>query len=1497
MRRTLLLGICGAALVAATPFFSSAGEAMQRLAGEVARLTAKGETEQVIPEETEFGRHLLKTWKTAGVELPMPEEQIKRLHKGTKRLATAPEVELPANMRFTGFLQYTNVDGEMHLPYGFYTFSQRDLNRKLYQKLNACINVGGTYVGNRLYGTTTLNILDKFADNLMYFYGWDTDTWSEIIDPKKNVRDVACGGGIDFDPVTGKVFGIDKAMRTTLKTIDFEGRTSEEVADLSASCPGACAFAISNDGVGYAISQEKILCSIDLSTGEVDELGELDFPMYIALQSMTFDRKTGKLYLVASEGDPDGSMYGRLCEVNVEDASTKLIGYLPEAEEYTVLHVVYDPEADAPGAITDLTATYADANLGGTLTFTVPETTFGGSTLTGNVDYKVYINDEETPAVTGTANAGEKVSADVTATEGRTKYVVVLSNEAGEGERQAIESWGGEDTPAVRAAEAVADGDNVTVTWEAGGANGGYADFDGITYTLYRFPGPKVVAEGLTGNSFTDDIAEAPNGMFNYNVVPVKGDRYYQGFKTGYVYGGAARELPYSQDFESSKSVYDFLMLNNHEAGWEIAYQWDLEGVMWYTSSPYTDSDSWALSPALEFEEGSTYIIDFNMSKVSTRFDEYLGVGVGMGTDPSTYDTIMEKTMINERPYNGGQAVHLVYECKESGAYHVGFHAMSPRNQSGVFIHKMSVEKGLSTKVPAAATDITAEPGAHGDLTATIRFTAPETTVGGVALDKIDRLTLYREGTEEPIAEITGATPGQKYELVDEDAMNGRVNYTVTAWNEFGEGASASTSVYVGYDTPVAPYNVTVKDNLDGTVTLTWEQSETGVNGGVVDLDDVTYNVYYYSDGSNVLLEGDVEGTTYTVKGLRTTGAQTFMFLMVSAVNDLGESKLADAPAVNLGDPYTVPFMEGFLDLAGIWLPEGDGSVSWSLYSGSSSDGDNYLMGAKAKDDIAYGSLRSGKFSLKGVEDPKLAFSFYGMPGTDNSIIVSVVREGNSTEDILTIPFMTMEGDYGWRTCIADLSRYKDDAYINLVFNADIKDYDNYVIYFDDVNVRNVPEHNMALTVAPQNRVTAGENERIDVMIHNVGMNIENGYKVEIYVDDVLETTLNAKEVYPFDRVNMSYSHHVPAVSAESCKVTAKLVDANDAMTEDNASEGSYKVAAPLLEAATGLTGTQSEGQVILSWEAPANSSTVTDSFEGYESFLYDGFGDWKVIDGDGNKTFPVVSAAYPGRGQASAFFTVDFTSLGYDKDVVGDYLGNTGESYIACIVPNTLTSDDWVISPELSGEAQTISLFARSVGSVYGDTFEILYSEGGTEVSDFTAYPYEYEPGDEWEMFIAELPAGAKRFAIHCKSFYGGMLMIDDVTYEAAARELTGYNIYRDGELVATVGADTLTYSEADNGEKASYEVTAVYNAGESAPCEKVSLTSVAMIGSLGVSVSATDGMITIAGAEGHEVSVIAADGKVIFSGKANGTVNIPAAQGVYAVKVDKASAKILVY
>ncbi len=114
---------------------------------------------------------------------------------------------------------------------------------------------------------------------------------------------------------------------------------------------------------------------------------------------------------------------------------------------------------------------------------------------------------------------------------------------------------------------------------------------------------------------------------------------------------------------------------------------------------------------------------------------------------------------------------------------------------------------------------------------------------------------------------------------------------------------------------------------------------------------------------------------------------------------------------------------------------------------------------------------------------------------------------------------------------------------------------------------------------------------------------------------------------------------------------------------------------------------------------------------------------------------------------------------------------------------------DDWAISPELSGNAQTVSFYARSFQSIYPENIEVLYSTGSTDPKDFSiAKPNTQVPG-EWTLFEASLPEGAKHFAIRSCGSYNFMLMVDDVAYEAKALgekyTIAGYNVYRNGERI----------------------------------------------------------------------------------------------------------------
>jgi hypothetical protein len=151
------------------------------------------------------------------------------------------------------------------------------------------------------------------------------------------------------------------------------------------------------------------------------------------------------------------------------------------------------------------------------------------------------------------------------------------------------------------------------------------------------------------------------------------------------------------------------------------------------------------------------------------------------------------------------------------------------------------------------------------------------------------------------------------------------------------------------------------------------------------------------------------------------------------------------------------------------------------------------------------------------------------------------------------------------------------------------------------------------------------------------------------------------------------------------------------------------------------------------------------------------------------------------------------------------------------------------LISPELSGEAQTITFWARSPKD-NTDKIGVYVSEEGTGANDFTRL----EDGritltDEWKQYSFDLAEGTKYFAIRNKQTEGYCIMLDDFAFKAVSTdevkaEILGYNLYRDDVQVNNELIEGTAYTlEPEKVEVGNYYVTVVYNVGESEASNKV--------------------------------------------------------------------------
>ena len=168
----------------------------------------------------------------------------------------------------------------------------------------------------------------------------------------------------------------------------------------------------------------------------------------------------------------------------------------------------------------------------------------------------------------------------------------------------------------------------------------------------------------------------------------------------------------------------------------------------------------------------------------------------------------------------------------------------------------------------------------------------------------------------------------------------------------------------------------------------------------------------------------------------------------------------------------------------------------------------------------------------------------------------------------------------------------------------------------------------------------------------------------------------------------------------------------------------------------------------------------------------------------------------------------------------------------MAATFDDFVKQDTWLISPELSGNAQDVTFYAAApatqdiidftTGATKPDqieVIEILVSMGGLSVDDFESLGTDTLTTQEWIDYEVELDAGTKYFAIRnvSPSYNAMALFVDDAQFERLSPLPVSYNIYGDEQLLANVALGTAFKVD---GRASQYAVTAVYaNGDESLP------------------------------------------------------------------------------
>lgn len=328
---------------------------------------------------------------------------------------------------------------------------------------------------------------------------------------------------------------------------------------------------------------------------------------------------------------------------------------------------------------------------------------------------------------------------------------------------------------------------------------------------------------------------------------------------------------------------------------------------------------------------------------------------------------------------------------------------------------------------------------------------------------------------------------------------------------------------------------------------------------------------------------------------------------------------------------------------------------------------------------------------------------------------------------------------------------------------------------------------------------------------------------------------------------------------------------------------------------------------VRLSWSDASkypNAQYEVDDIESYDNFLIDNIGNWTVYDGDGATTM---------RGISSSLGTFEWENAGlpqafivFNPEKVGVKALCTAHSGQKCFVSfaGAQQNNDWLISPALLGEEQTLSFYTRAMLSGTAEVYDVMVSSTGTSIEDFTPIATDVTIKNiEWAKKSYTLPEGTRHFAIVCKSSNQFGFMLDDFEFipEQPAVELTGYNVYRDGALLVS-GLGETEHIDSDNVEYTKdyrYHVTATYTDGESVysnPAD-INLSGINGVNADGIRVYASTGRIVVAGAQNQHIGVYTLDGRCVYSFTAKAdTESLNVAAGIYVVRAGKTTAKVMV-
>ena len=1386
-------------------------------------------------------------------------------------------------------------------------------------------NGGGFYADGVYY--TTYYTTNSSTGNVSAVYNrtYNATTWAQTkstsVMSKKGLSTVALA--VSYDVVTEKAYGCfykQDGSALTFASID----KSFNVTPITDINKYWLAAAFDGKGKLYAIDGDGNLFNVSVTDGAMTKIGNTGLASGY-YTSGAIDPRTGTFYFAyinENAGKPTGTTLYTIDTATAK--ATKLYDFEGLAQLYGMFVAPPATEDNAPAAVSNITFDFKGTSLAGKVNFDAPTLNYAGEPASGDLSFVIKCGKDT--VATGNTAYGAKASADVEfPTAGKKTVTVTVKSDAGESPAfSATSQYIGPDAPKPATGLKIVNNDGkIQLSWTPVTAtkNNGYIDPESVKYIVsLTAPEKKVIADSISATSceyvpedptvfktYSFQVKAIANGLASTNV-------------SGSITIGRITP-PYSNNFLTSSSLNGYTVIDANADKTTWGYYGSSARLVYQNKRA---SDDYLITPALNLEGGKIYTISLDAKGWDTKSIEKFRIVMGKTPTAEGMDTQIGDTVT----FIGDEYKNYIFEAKadQSGVYYFGIHGISPNIDSNgylisqaIYIKNIKISAPIDLKAPLApALSIEAEK--YGKLQALVKVTAPSKDNNGNNIAALDSIVVKRGG--KTVHTFTSVAPGQDYTWTDESPVAGNNTYEAYAYNSFGASPAVSAMKFIGHTLPLHSSGVSVsEEGTTGKVTLKWNPVTQDENGLLYNEGDVTYTIYA-KDGKTAVASG-LKDTTYTFQALE-EGKTDFVIYYIATVTEKGKSALyAASDIIPVGPAYTLPYFETYKG-GKLYSPLGfevsqNNMATVSLatdatlasYGVSAFDADNGYLNTRFYTLNIQMMIYTAKIDLTKAQNPAFQVATYAFLSSKTNkpainrinLIVRPLGESKWTS-VKSWTSDDMEAT-GWATLNASLNEFKGkNVQVGLLITCTGMTYTP----IDAMKVYEMPDYELeAASISAPESFIPNVSQDVVVEVKNNGNKAPESYDVELFLNGKSYAKAEGPALASGAATKVKFPVSFSPVDRLDLEFHAVVnFDKDDIPGNNKTGKATSHLVLPDLPAVEDLAAKESvAAKADLYWSAPLDPKTgdkITDSFENYKAFDVDKAGEWSFYDGDKLLSYAIEGVTLPGIPYTGSYVVLNSGQQGLNAS----FDGKTGKQSLACFSNNT-KNDDWAISPELSGLAQTISFYARSYASDLIEKFEFYYSKTGKNPSDFIKVNVNSVPA-EWTEYSFDLPAGARYFAIRDVSEDCFILLIDDVTYMPKGAQTTplsidGFNLYRDAVKLNTnlLTVPSFIDDKAEKGDH-KYQVTVVYkDKGESKPSNTVKVTidpssAIDAINAGGINVYAVEGGILISGVSDDMAAVFTTDARLVANVALTGETRVALEAGIYVVKIGKNVTKVMV-